>query len=324
MAGDRTVDCGFEIEVSQELSRQLKKSSSGLLIPLAAMQRDLVAGTTGANLIGTDYRPQDFIDILRARSLIMQLNPTILNNLVGNVAIPRKTGSATAGWYDLDGTDSIAGSNQTLDQVAMTMKSVGGLVTFTHKMLKQGSPDIETMVRTDLAAVIGREIDRAAIAGTGASNQPTGIVNQSGINASTYTNGGAPTFADIVGMEGLISTADADVSRMAYLTTPPMASGLKLTEKSASTAQFVWDSTNPGEGRMNGFNARYSSNVPTGSVILGNFSDLVIGHWGALEIAADAGGANFAKGSVSVRAIMDMDVAVRHPESFCVMTEAAL
>jgi hypothetical protein len=66
----------------------------------------------------------------------------------------------------------------------------------------------------------------------------------------------------------------------------------------------------------------YRNEFPTGNVILADWSQLLVGQWGGLELAADGGGSNFATGSVSVRAIMDIDFAVRHPEAFCVVTPA--
>ncbi len=67
---------------------------------------------------------------------------------------------------------------------------------------------------------------------------------------------------------------------------------------------------------MNGFDSYYSGNVPAGYALFGNWADLIVGNWGVLEIDADPYGTNFAKGSVTVRALMDIDFGVRHAASF--------
>lgn len=125
-------------------------------------------------------------------------------------------------------------------------------------------------------------------------------------------------------MEGRIATNSADAPGLAYLTTPAMAAALKTTDVGTDTGQFVWSAgPTPGEGRVNGFAARYSANVPAGHIVLGDWSQFLVGTWFTLELMEDPYGTNFAKGSVSVRALMDVDFAVRHAEAFETLNEAA-
>ena len=56
------------------------------------------------------------------------------------------------------------------------------------------------------------------------------------------------------------------------------------------------------------------------AVIYGNFADLLIGMFGQLEILVDPH-TDFAKGTVGVRALQSIDIAVRHSESFAAMQE---
>ena len=57
------------------------------------------------------------------------------------------------------------------------------------------------------------------------------------------------------------------------------------------------------------------------ALIYGNFSDLLIGMFGQLEILVDPY-TDFAKGTVGVRALQSIDIAVRHAESFAAMQDA--
>ena len=57
------------------------------------------------------------------------------------------------------------------------------------------------------------------------------------------------------------------------------------------------------------------------AIVYGNFSDLLIGMFGQLEILVDPY-TYFAKGTVGVRALQSIDIAVRHAESFAAMTDA--
>jgi hypothetical protein len=57
------------------------------------------------------------------------------------------------------------------------------------------------------------------------------------------------------------------------------------------------------------------------AVFFGNWADLLIGQWGGLDVLVDpyTGGA---AGTVRVRVLQDVDVAVRHAESFSAMLDA--
>lgn len=316
------IDIGYEMEVSQELQRQLGKNTQGILMPLQS--RAVTYGGTGSNIVETQHLANNFIDVLRNRSAVMSLGVTQLSGLVGNVNIPRKTGTSTAYWIAGDGADTLTESTPAFDNLTLSPKTVGGLVSFSHKMLVQSDPGIENLIRNDLANMLAVEIDAKAIAGDGTGNTPTGILNTASIGSNTYANAGAPSYADMVGLEGDLAAANADMGSMAYLTTPTLATGLKTTDVGTDTGQFVWSGGRErGQGMVNGFDAYYSGNVPAGYAIFGNWADLIIGNWGVLEIDADPYGSNFAAGSVTVRAMMDIDFAVRHAASFTEIHEAA-
>jgi HK97 family phage major capsid protein/HK97 family phage prohead protease len=313
----------LELDVSRRMQQVFGKRSNSILVPFEALQtRATTYSGTGSNLVATDHLAGSFTDVLRNRSLIMSLGPTVLRGLVGGVAIPKKSATTTPYWIAGDNADSVTESDPTLTQVTMSPKTVGGATTFSHKMLVQSAPDIENLVRQDLAAMIAVEIDRAALNGSGSSNQPTGILNQGGINADTYANGGSPAWADVIGLETLIAEDNADTrGSLHYLSTPAIAAAFKQLDQGTDTGTYVWTGTNA-EGRMNGYPAHATNQMPAGTILLGNFEDLLIGFWGGIEIDADPYGSNFLRGSVSVRVLADIDIAVRHPVSFAALTEA--
>ncbi len=72
---------------------------------------------------------------------------------------------------------------------------------------------------------------------------------------------------------------------------------------------------------MNGYRCLNSKNVTASYMILGDWTQLLIGMWGGIELDADPYGTNFLKGSVTVRVFADIDFGVRHPEAFCIGSE---
>ena len=334
MADPKAANEGLEFEISEELKRNFNKKSRGILVPLNALDmgmpesvtsnnRAITAAASGAALIGEHHLGQQFIDVLRSKSFIMRLNIREILVNDGDISIPRKLTSASAFWIEGDGTDSITESSAGFDNVKLSPKTVGALTNYSHRMLIQGNPGIEQIVRQDLAAVIASEIDLQAIQGDGTGFAPLGILNTTGIGGSTYTLGGFPTYSDIVGMETSLSMENADLGSLAHLTTPTLKGKLKITDVGTDTGMHVWsDGREPGVGSLNDMPAYATNNMPAKTVILGNWNDFLLAHWGVMDISADPYGSNFAKGSVSVRAMMDVDFSMRHPASFHALTEA--
>lgn len=319
---------GFEREASQAQSDKLGKTARGFFLP-TDVQRDLTVGTAtaGGNLVATDLLSGSFIDLLRNKMQVMDLGATMLTDLQGAVAVPRQSGGSTAYWVAESG--AVTESAASFDQMTLSGKTVGAFSDLSRKLLLQSSIDIESFVRNDLATTLALEIDRAAINGSGSSNQPTGILAQSGVsNIAGGTNGAAPTWANIVALESAVANANADIGSLAYLTNSAVRGKLLTTEKASGTAQFVWNDNNT----MRGYNAAVSNQVPNNltkgstsgscsAIIFGNFADLVIGMWGGLDIAVDTSTGS-ASGTVRVVALQDVDCGVRHATSFAKMVDA--
>lgn len=304
----------FEIEVSIEGAKKRGKDSQGIFIPFEILRakRDLSKGTpsAGGYLVATEHKPESFIELLRKKSALDRAGARVLNGLVGDIAIPKQTGGATAYWVAEAGSPTE--SQQTFGQVAMAPKTVGAFTDLSRKLMLQSSPDVENIVKADLAAVLALAIDLAGISGSGNSNQPLGIKNTSGINTKDFSSAAAPTFAELVDMETKIAADDADVEAMKYLANSAFRGYAKSTVKFSSNDATIWE---PG-GTVNGYNAVISNQMADNDVIFGNFADLMIGYWSGLDLMVDKAALATA-GGTRVIVLQDVDVAVRHAESFC-------
>lgn len=303
----------FELEVSLAAADRAGKSSRGLMIPVD-MLRDLTVGVAadGGNLVGTQLQSQSFIDLLRNKSVVQRAGAQVLNGLVGNIAIPKQTGAATAYWVAESGSPTE--SKQALGQVAMSPKTVGAYTDYSRKLLIQSSIDVESFVRNDLAQVLALEIDRAALYGSGASNQPMGLkaVLAAFNTASQELNqaGATPTFAEVVSLESKISSANADVMGMKYICNASQAGALKTAEKASGYPVYLLDG-----GKMNGYETLVSNQIETGDLWFGNWSDLMMGFWSGLDLMVDPYSLS-TQGAVRIVALQDCDIAARHEVSF--------
>lgn len=324
---------GFEFEASRAVAEKLNRSPQGLFIPMDVLKRELTVGTAtaGGNLVSTDLLSGSFIDLLQNRMMVARMGATILSGLVGDVAIPRQTGGATVYWVDESG-DSTE-SDQSFDQVKLQPKTVAARTQISRKLLLQSSIDVEMFTRNDLARALAIGIDYAGIAGDGSGAMPTGITFTNGVGAVIGgTNGLAPTWAHIVGLWSEVAADNADIGALGFLTNSKIVGTLMQTEKATGTAQFVCKDFPNSDGltSFGGSRAGVTNQVPSNltkgtgidlsAIIYGNWSDLLIGLWGTLDIVVDSTSSN--DGSVTIKTYQDADVGVRHPESFSVMNDA--
>lgn len=302
----------FEREVSEVAARAAGKSAQGILVPAEVLRRDLNVGTStaGGNLVATDLLAGSFIDLLRNRAVAIRAGAQTMNGLVGNIAIPKQTGAATAYWVAESGAPTE--SQQTVGQVTMSPKTVGAYTDFSRRLMLQSSIDVENMVRNDLALVIALAIDSAAFYGTASSNQPRGLKLQSGIN-TVDPAAATPTFAEVVAMESAVAADNADVGNMAYVVNAAMRGALKSALKfSAAGSDTIWEAGNT----VNGYRTEVSNQIESNDLFFGNFADLMIGFWSGLDLMVDPY-SNSTSGTVRVVALQDCDIAVRRAESFC-------
>jgi HK97 family phage major capsid protein/HK97 family phage prohead protease len=320
----------FERECSEAAASRNGKSPQGLIVPFDVLKRDLTVGapTAGGNLVSTDLQSASFIELLRNAMVIQRLGAQVLTGLTGKLSIPRQTGAAQAYWLAEGGAPTE--SQQAIGQVPLAAKTVGAYTDVSRQLLIQSSIDVENFVQGDLARVLGLAIQAAAISGGGA-NEPTGILATAGIGSVVGgTDGGAPTWAHIVELETDVSVANADVGTLAYLTNAKVRGKLKTTEKFAGTnGNPVWaDGATP----LNGYQAAVTNAVPSNltkglaagtcsAIVFGNFADLIIGMWSGLDLMVDPYSLS-TSGAVRVVALQDVDVAIRHAESFSAMLDA--
>jgi|TARA_R110000824_G_scaffold44389_1_gene129143 HK97 family phage major capsid protein len=305
-------EAAFELECSEAAQKAYGRTAQGVMLPAEILanwnQRDLSAGSDG-DLIGEDFRGGDFIDALRNNSAVMPL-ATNLNGLSGDVKIPRKSGTSTAAFISSEG-GAAGESEMTIGSVTLTPKTLGAYTDMTRQLLIQSSLDVENLVRNDLAQSMAIAIDDACLEADGSSGKPTGITNTTGINTVSLTSAAAPTWAEIVSIESSISADNALMGRLAYIVHPTNYGTLKTTSKDAGSGIFVASGN-----EMNGYPVVVSPQLSANNYVFGNFSDLLIGFFGGLDVVVDPY-SNSTSGTIRVVALQSVDCAVRHAVSFC-------
>jgi HK97 family phage major capsid protein len=340
--GDAARLAPFEVEASRAVADKVGRAPNGFFVPVdvqrSQMQgRSLSVGTTtaGGFTVETDLLAENFIGLLRNSMMTRAMGATVLSGLVGNVAIPKQTGAATVTWQPEAANPSE--SDQAVGQVTLSPKQAMGFTDYSRLLLQQSSLDVENFVRADLAAIMGLAIDLAGLHGTGSSNQPTGIAATSGIGSVVGgTNGAAPTWGNVVGLETAVAVANAAVGATGYLTNAAVRGKLKTTDKTAGGyGQFIWPDVAgpaPGFGLLNGYKVGVSNQVSStltkgtaagicSALFFGNWADLMIGEWGVLDLLVNPF-TNAVSGAVRIHVYQTVDIGVRRAASFAAMLDA--
>jgi HK97 family phage major capsid protein len=312
---------GFEMEISQELAKTQKRQPKGFFVPDWGWQTRTVstaAGATfgaGSNIVPEDYRGDRFIDALISTSILGQVGATVLNGLQGNVAIP-KISTSTAAAFIAEG-GSVGNNEPDFAQVTMSPKLLANKVAVTRELMIQSDPSVEQLIRNNMVRIFAAKIDNVALKG-GGSNEPTGILGTAGIGdvSSGGTSGNANlTYGNVVDIMTEVSQDNALLGNLRWVTHPAVVGKLMQTLVAASTDSRMIMS---GPDSLMGYPVVQTTQAPSSSpysLIFGNFSDLYIGFFSALDVLVDPYG-SAGTATTNLYFYQDMDIAVAHAESF--------
>ena len=323
----------FELDVARAAQSKHSRSASGVLIPWEVLNANRAAETPGQTagvfgdggaLVGSNRLDAQFIDLIRNRSAFLNSGLTMLSGLEGNVEIPKKLGSST--YYFVGENVDVTTSKLGFGLVNMVPRTIGVRVPISRRMMIQASPDVENLVRLDMAESVALGMDSTIGYGTGSNGQPLGIINTTGIGSVTLDGGADKAFpanlgsgthdcgvwGNYVDLETALAANNLDAGSMRYIMNSVVKGALKQTLR-ASAAGSDYIMTDAGE--VNGYPVVVSNQMQTNDVLFGNFADCVVGMWSGLDVVVDPY-TQSASGQVILTVHQDFDVAVRRPQSF--------
>lgn len=337
---------GFEREISDEISKRIGRDSKGIFVPdfvWASRAGAMTTAATGASgsenvsdkLVPTIHMGDMFIEALRNRMVMSQLGVTFMPGLVGKIQIPKFSAGANAAFVEELG--AVSDQSQTDAAVTLQPRTLGAYVDISRLLMMTAVPAVEQIVRNDLLASMAERIEYYAINGSGSSGQPTGLLNLSGINdvdISAGTDIDSLTWADIVALVKAVEEDNGVVNPAAqgWLTHPAVKAKLASTAKVSSTDSVMilaepWNS-------LYGYQFAATAAVPTNldpgdggndasALIFGDFSQLMVGTWGAPEFLVDpyTGGT---AGTVRIIVMQEVDIAARNAVSFALTNEVSV
>ena len=329
-------DDGIEREVCQETVRLIRQhpegrnySPQGLPIAwdlLAANSRGTfarefnIAGTS-SNIIAQNLRPELFIDFLRAKLVLANLGVTTLTGLVGDVLIPKQSGTVDISAMASESVDTTS-SDPTVGQIKLTPHLTGVNTIIPRQTLLQTTPSADMLVTNDQIGALARKIQSLGLVGSGQANQVTGLLTAlasgyqgyAAITEAAIGTDGSPTYAETEAM--LAAIEEANVDGVIKLLMRPTAFRYFKTLGRVGTTGFV-----PAGQEIGGvkyvadLETQTTTSVTTKYSVAGVWDSMVMAMWGAADMVVNP--YTYAKrGAIEVTTLQAIDFGYRYLPAF--------
>ena len=246
--------------------------SFGGQIQLPTEKRDVVTvENEGEDVVVTDFT--NILEPLRAKNVLVAAGARYLTGLVGDVQVP----IMSAGNVTWEGETAAARDGaQTFDHLKLTPKRLTAYVDISKQFLVQDSLDAENLIRQDIVNAINSKLEATILGSSaGTTTQPEGIF----YSDSALTE--IEDFADVCDFESDVEDANV-MGECKYVMSNKAKAAFRNMARSTDTTRLVMEN-----GAIDGTPVLNTSHVEGKNVAYGDFSNLAIGQWGAIDLTVD-------------------------------------
>ena len=287
--------------VESENSVYLSNNLMSSIVGAAREKRTMTAasGSAGGYLVPTVKL--DWFDVLFELSVLDALGVQRLSGLSANTDIPGITTAVTSGWANGEtGTQSPA--DPTLANRAMSPKLLYTATNISKRLLVQTNQSVDAYIVMDMMNSMAQQLQRSVINGAGSSGEPLGILGTTGIQSVAMgTNGAAITFAKVMALYAAVANANANLDKCKWLSNPKVAAAAMQTPIDTGSGFMIlpYNSFAGGNtGKIAGFDFLATASTPStltkgsssgncSALLFGDFSQMVVGQFGGIEIITD-------------------------------------
>ena len=305
----------------------------------AEMSREFKAlsatSPSGGGYLIPEVYLDDIVELLYAKTVIFELGAQKVPMANGNLNIPRMTSGARATWGG-EGR-KIAKSQPAFGNIKLSSKRLEAIVPQTRELLMSTNFSADQMFANDLTRRMELGLDFGGMFGKGGEFQPLGIFTDKEVehldakalgNADLASDAGAITADFPVFVRSKVLAKNVDDAHLGW-TFNSVLEGYLMNMKT-TTGAYIYRDEMTG-GKLLGFPYRVSNQITTSDGGLtelgfGNWADLLVGEQLGLETYTTLDGSwvdedgvqhnAFEENLAATRALMYVDIAARHKESF--------
>ena len=266
----------------------------------------ITVSAEGEDTVATNL--YNVMEPLRAKNVMVAAGAKFLTNLTGDVQVPLMSPS-NCGWEgEIAEAKDGAG---TFSSVKLSPKRLTCFIDLSKQFIIQDSVGAEELIRQDIINALNSKIEETILGeAEGDLTKPAGIFSVIDPSSHTISN-----FADICNAESDIEDSNV-MGELKYVMSNKAKAALRSMQKSAKTTQLVLEN-----GQIDGTPVLNTSHVKGKKFIYGDWSNLAIGQFGALDLVVD----NYSqstRGVVRLVASIYVDAKVLRPEAFVTGTIA--
>ena len=229
------------------------------------------ATVSGAGQEIVETEKLNILEPIRGKSILGEIGATFLTGLVGNISIPTYNGS-TCGWKGemVNADNGLTG----FGSVELSPKRLTAYIDISKQFLVQDSVGAEEMLRKDIVNALMAKLEQTIFGmDAGDDTKPAGIFSTATVEVPSYE---------------AVCNVEADVTDYSGEKRFVMAPAVKSEFKQTTISGQLSDLRMLMEGNeVNGYPVSTSSNVAHTGWAFGDWKELVVAQWGAIDIVVD-------------------------------------
>lgn len=271
VANNRSLD-DVTKAVANAGAEEMRKSglSFGGQIQLPLESRTITVASEHDDVIETEFT--NILEPLRAKNVLVEAGAKYLTNLVGDVQVPIMS-ATNVGWAGE--VAEAASGDPAFTHVTLQPKRLTAYIDLSKQFIAQDSLAAEQLIREDLVKAINNKLEATILGNeSGTTTQPQGMFDA--ISATSVS-----AFSGICSLEADIEDANVN-GDCVYVMSNKAKAALRAMNKGAKSTELVYEN-----GEVDGVKALNTSHISDKKYLYGDFSNLAIGQWGALDITID-------------------------------------
>ncbi|HAO8242753.1 TPA: major capsid protein [Escherichia coli] len=284
-----------------------------VFVPAAAM-RAASEGNTKATLTAvTDEKllTESYIEMLLPQSVLGRLGVTVLSGLNSPIAVPKMTASSVEAFGFVDENGSAPESKATFANVKMSPKTFAGGNPISRASIKQ-VPGIATLITDHINKAVRIKLEQLILSDKDNTRGPAGLVKQL-VDGGRVTKKAAFSYKDFLKEIAALTDAGVPAQSIKFAMSGATAAELESTLKDNGVSGYIIEN-----GKLAGYDVVTSGVIPADHIVLGDFSGIMIGEWGGLELDMDDTTYR-AQSAIVPRIWVDLDFTVVQPEALKVL-----
>jgi HK97 family phage major capsid protein/HK97 family phage prohead protease len=241
-------------------------------LPVSELRANVTVTGEGEDIVATDL--YDVVKPLREKNVLVQAGAQFLTGLVGDIQVPKMAATQVSWATETGAAGDGAGA---FSNVKLTPKRLTAYVNISKQTLNQTSFDVENLIREDIVRAINNKLEESILGAVAVTNGPSAHLYDSTNAVLSCT-----TMAKVAEVEEAVEEAKT-LGDKYWIVNPKFKAVLRDKAKGANVSQSLF-----ANGEIDGSKVLVTGNVGgiagKGLAIYGDFSNLVIGQWGAIKL----------------------------------------